>query len=103
MRATVRKGLAKMLKITVNGCSKHPKICLDGKLAGDWVSELESVWKDLIKDRPAQELTLVLSGVTFADAKGMRLLGSMLGKGAKLQEPQSLVEYMLKEFQPASN
>jgi len=91
-----------MLKITVDGCSKQPRIFLDGKLAGDWVSELETVWKELSKCRPAQDVTLVLSGVSFVDAKGMKLLGSILGRGAKLQEPQSLVKYMLKEFQAES-
>jgi len=88
-----------MLKITVDDHSDNPEVFLDGKLAGDWVSELEGVWKDLSKGRPAPVVTLDLSGVTFVDAKGRKLLGSLLGRGAKLREPRSLVKYMLKEFQ----
>jgi len=91
-----------MLKITVHDCSTQPKIYLDGKLAGDWVSELDAVWKDLSKGRPAQHVTLNLAGVTFVDTEGKKLLCSMLRRGAKLQEPQSLVKYILHEFQAES-
>jgi len=92
-----------MLKITVGGGSGHPRIFLDGKLSGDWVNELEAVWNDLCKDRRARDVTLDLSVLTFVDAQGMKLLGSMLGLGAKLQEPQALVKFMLQEFQAGSS
>ncbi len=83
-----------MLKITVEGQSEHPKILLDGKLVGDWVNALQTVWESL----PVKDVTLNLSGVTFVDAEGKKLLSSMLGRGARLEEPQLLVKYIVDEI-----
>ena len=86
-----------MLKITIQNGAGSPKLRLDGKLAGDWVHELERVWESLDGGR-GRNVTLDLSGVTFVDSEGKKLLGCMLERGAKLQEPQFLVKYLLDEI-----
>ncbi len=88
-----------MLKITVQESSGNPRVLLDGKLAGDWVKELEQVWQGILAGAPARNVTLDLSGVTFVDAEGKRLLTSMMGHGAKFQKPQLLVKFIVEEMQ----
>lgn len=84
-----------MLRITVQNTSGAPTVHLDGKLAGEWVKELEHVWDGLSMSGQATHTTLDLSGVTFVDADGTRLLGAMMHQGAKLEEPQPLVQFIL--------
>ena len=88
-----------MLKITIQDSSENPKVLLDGKLAGDWVKELEQVWQGLLASRPARNVTLDLSGVTFVDSEGKRLLSNMLSRGAKVREPRLLVKFIVDEMQ----
>ena len=87
-----------MLKITVQNCKGSPKVRLDGKLSGEWVSEFGKVCDSICCGKAAQHLTLDLSGVTFVDADGKRLLGDLLGRGAMLKEPQLLVKYIVDEI-----
>jgi anti-anti-sigma regulatory factor len=87
-----------MLRITVQNTSGAPTVHLDGKLAGEWVKELEHVWDGLSIGGQATHTTLDLSGVSLVDADGKRLLGAMLRQGAKLEEPQPLVQFILDEM-----
>lgn len=87
-----------MLKITVQDGTGAPTLQLDGKLAGDWVSEVERVWKSFAAGQPAPDVTLDLSGVTFVDAGGKKLLSSMLERGVKLEDPRLLVKYIVDEI-----
>ena len=88
-----------MLRIAVQNTSGAPTVHLDGKLAGEWVKELEHVWDGLLIGGLATQTTLDLSGVTYVDADGKRLLGAMLHQGAKLEEPQPLVQFILNEIE----
>jgi anti-anti-sigma regulatory factor len=90
-----------MLKITIQEGPEDRKVLLDGKLAGDWVKELEQVWQGLLASSPDRNVTLDLAGVTFVDSEGKKLLSSMLGRGAKVQKPQLLVKYIVDEMQAA--
>ena len=91
-----------MLRITVQNTSGAPTVHLDGKLAGEWVKELEHVWDGLSIGGQATHTTLDLSGVSFVDADGKRLLGAILQQGAKLEEPQPLVQFILNEMDTAA-
>ena len=86
-----------MLRITVQNSGGAPTVHLDGKVAGDWVKELEHVWDGLSIGGQATHTTLDLSGVSFVDADGKRLLFAMQRQGAKLEEPQPLVQFILSE------
>lgn len=87
-----------MLKITVQNGNHATKVRLDGKLAGQWVGEFEKVCHSLAGGEAAQNLTLDLSGVTFVDAGGKKLLCELLGRGAIVKEPQLLVKFILDEI-----
>ncbi len=71
-----------MLKITAQTDATGTVFELEGKLAGPWVQELESVWRKAASfDRPVRVL---LCAVTFIDDKGRDLLVEMYQHGTEL-------------------
>ena len=87
-----------MLKITVQNSPDAPRLVLDGKLAGEWVRVLRREWETMASENPAPKVTLDLSGVTFVDEEGKKLLSSMLKRGAELTEPRVLLKYVVDEL-----
>jgi anti-anti-sigma regulatory factor len=87
-----------MLRITVQNGNGSPKVRLDGKLSGEWVGEFEKVCDSLSHGDHSSNMTLDLSGVTYVDSEGKRVLSELLGRGATFQEPQLLVKYIVDEI-----
>ena len=57
---------------------------LYGRLAGPWVDELRSCWKQARERAPLARAIVDLKEVTFIDQAGEKLLAEMRGAGAKL-------------------
>ena len=57
---------------------------LYGRLAGPWVDELRSCWKQARERAPLARAIVDLEEVTFIDRAGEKLLAEMRGAGAKL-------------------
>jgi hypothetical protein len=57
---------------------------LHGRLAGPWVDELRSCWKQAREQAPLTSPIVDLKEVTFIDPAGEKLLAEMRGAGAKL-------------------
>ena len=57
---------------------------LHGRLAGPWVDELRSCWKQARERAPLARAIVDLKEVTFIDQAGEKLLAEMRGAGAKL-------------------
>ncbi len=69
-----------MLKVTVQSGRFHEIWELEGKLSGDWVTELERCWKERVS--PASlPLEIRLKAVSYIDAAGKQLLARMHGRG----------------------
>jgi hypothetical protein len=72
-----------MLKITSESIdSGNQLLRVEGRLAGPWVGTLKSEC-DRALDR-GDRLTLELSGVSFADPQGLRLLQNLLYRSVAL-------------------
>lgn len=75
-----------MLKITTEHGTRGIQFRLDGKLAGAWVEELARSWQGMTGAAGQPLAVLVdLSGVTFVDSEGKRLLARMCAEGASFQ------------------
>ena len=74
---------------------------LYGRLAGFWVDELRSCWKQARERAPLARAIVDLKEVTFIDRAGERLLAEMRGAGAELLargvEHQHLVAMLDKD------
>jgi hypothetical protein len=57
---------------------------LHGRLAGPWVDELRSCWKQVRERAPLARAIVDLKEVTFIDRAGEKLLAEMRGAGAEL-------------------
>lgn len=86
-----------MLRITPaeNGDSRLLK--LEGSLRGPWVGELAKAWQLISSGLEAKRVNVELSGVSFADWEGRKLLLEMQGEGARLVAPSVFLRHMLTE------
>jgi outer membrane protein TolC/ABC-type transporter Mla MlaB component len=90
-----------MLRITTTDVGEKVTLKLEGKLSGPWVEEFERCWGMSANIYKKKSLVVDLSGVTFADAAGKKLLCSVSSQGAQLigsgLVPKSLVEEVAAE------
>lgn len=86
-----------MLRITEKNGSRPPTLQLDGKLAGPWVDELERAWRRLAANNPDKAITVDLSGVTFIDSAGRKLLKSLVEQGAELRATHLMTRYIVEQ------
>jgi hypothetical protein len=75
---------------------------LHGRLAGPWVDELRSCWRQARERAPLARVIVDLKEVTFIDQAGEKLLAEMRGAGAELLargvEHQHLVAMLDKDM-----
>lgn len=86
-----------MLRITEKNGSRPTTLQLDGKLAGPWVEELERAWRRLSASSPDTPIIVDLSGVTFIDSEGRKLLSSMVEQGADLRAAHLMTKYIVDQ------
>jgi hypothetical protein len=72
-----------MMKAQVQEVGDEVTIQVCGRLAEDWVGELENSWRDAKSRHPDARFSIDLRCVTFIDHAGKRLLGLMHKSGAK--------------------
>jgi outer membrane protein len=94
-----------MLRITTTDNGENITLKLEGKLSGPWVDEFEHCWRmsrDIYKEKG---LIVDLSGVTFVDPAGKKLLCLISSEGATLMGsglmPKSLIDEICTEKLPA--
>jgi len=73
-----------MLRVSYaeTAAGQHWSLC--GRLAGPWVDELRSSWKQARERAPLSVAVIDLRDVTFIDEAGERLLAEMKIAGAEL-------------------
>jgi ABC-type transporter Mla MlaB component len=72
-----RTGVIDMLRITITETAAEQRWTVEGRLVGPWVSELRTSWKKRHRAQKGRACTVDLSGVTFIDKGGVRLLRTM--------------------------
>jgi anti-anti-sigma regulatory factor len=91
-----------MLRITVIENQGHVTFQLEGKLVGAWVQELERCWKETLAGRRGVAIRFDLTGITFVDAAGKRLLATMHAQGADFVASGCLMRAIVAEISQAS-
>ena len=71
-----------MLRITTQHGGEDFTFRLEGKVSGPWVDELERSWHTTTEAARGGQILIDLSGVTFIDAEGKKLLSWMYTQGA---------------------
>ena len=88
-----------VLKITVMSSASGITFKLEGKLAGPWVSEVESTWCQARTNSGLGRITVDLSGVTFVNAEGRELLAWMYRRGAALKASDYTMKCLVDQIE----
>jgi outer membrane protein TolC/anti-anti-sigma regulatory factor len=87
-----------MLKITTRFEPHQITLKVEGKLVGVWAKELERSWKQTQAPDQAEALVVDLTGVTFIDNEGKRVLAEIYQRGGKLQARDCMTKCVVDEI-----
>ena len=73
-----------MLRITIAETLTEQKWTLEGRLVQPWISELKSTWTRTENARRERKCVVDLTGVTFIDKNGEKVLAELSKGGAEL-------------------
>ena len=96
---SLEQGTREMLKITgqKDAAQASMSIILEGKLAGSWVVELKSYWRQLSGNQQSNAV-IDLTSVTYIDADGKELLTKLWQQGAELRAAGCLTRCVVEEI-----
>ena len=87
-----------MLRITVHENQESLTFQLEGRLAGDWVKEVEECWQSTLAHQRKPIVRVDLTGVTFIDDAGKTCLAAMHRQGAELVAADCLTKDIVAEI-----
>jgi hypothetical protein len=94
-----------MLRVGYSDSAEGHRWSLCGRLAGPWVEEFRSYWRQALNRTPRCRVVVDLKEVTFIDEAGEKLLGERLSAGAEFiaggVENQHLLESLKSNGEPA--
>jgi anti-anti-sigma regulatory factor len=73
-----------MLRITIDETPSEQKWTVEGRLVHPWISELKSTWTRTETARRERKCVVDLTGVTFIDKNGEKVLAELSKQGAEL-------------------
>jgi len=88
-----------MLKITLQEDAEARTVVLEGILSGPWVDELERTWLTLVGKHFDGPVVVDLSGVTFVDPEGKKVLGWIYEEGADLCGSDVMNKAIIEEIE----
>jgi ABC-type transporter Mla MlaB component len=86
-----------MLRVTVKKENSIETWELEGKLSGEWVTELERCWKESTP-QPGTSLQVHLKAVSYIDAAGKQLLTEMHGRGVEIKGCGCMTRAVVEEI-----
>jgi hypothetical protein len=89
-----------MLRITVAETATEQRWTLEGRLVGPWVGELRTCWKNRHRSQNGRSCTVDLSGVTFIDKGGQRLLRTMSEEDTQFICTGMYIKHVLDQLKP---
>ncbi len=96
-----------MLRITTADAGEKVTLKLEGKLSGPWVEEFEHCWRMSADIYKGKSLIVDLTGVTFVDSGGKKLLCSLSSSGTHFVGsgimPKSLIDEICPEKSAEQN
>jgi ABC-type transporter Mla MlaB component len=85
-----------MLRITIKKDESAEVWELEGKLSGEWVSELDRIWKERSPQTGSTEVHL--KAVSYIDPAGKELLAEMRQQGAEIKGCGCMVRAFVEEI-----
>jgi anti-anti-sigma regulatory factor len=88
-----------VLRITITDELKEQRWILQGRLSGPWVAQLKSNWKQSHDSNGDRKCVVDVSGVTFVDLDGERVLAVMMRDGAKFIATGVYTKHLLETIE----
>lgn len=73
-------------------------IVVEGRLANDWVRELDKCWQSADDTSAGRALLVDLTSATFIDAEGKALLARMYSRGARFRAGGCMIRAIVEEI-----
>lgn len=86
-----------MLRITILNEIGVSHFIMEGRLAGEWVKELERCWHQVMSTLSPPRILVELRDVRFVDEEGWELLQQMARSGAELIADDLLMKSIVEE------
>ena len=86
-----------MLRVTIKKDKAVETWELEGKLSGEWVSELDRLWKQR-SPQPGITTEIHLKAVSYIDPAGKQLLAEMRAHGAEVKGCGCMVRAFVEEI-----
>jgi anti-anti-sigma regulatory factor len=88
-----------MLRITIAETPTEQKWTVEGRLVHPWVSELKSNWARTETARRERKCVVDLTGVTFIDKSGEKVLTTLSKQGAELIADGAYTRYVVHNIE----
>jgi ABC-type transporter Mla MlaB component len=85
-----------VLRTMITDAPFEQRWVLQGRLAGQWVVDLEQRWEETRDARQGRRCVVDLEDVTWVDGAGERLLTQMLSDGCELVASRAYMKYLLE-------
>jgi ABC-type transporter Mla MlaB component len=89
-----------MLRITIAEMATEQRWTVEGRLVGPWVGELRTCWKKRHRAQNGRTCIVDLSGVTFIDKGGQRLLRTISKEGTQFIATGIYIKHVLDQLKP---
>jgi ABC-type transporter Mla MlaB component len=86
-----------MLRVTIKKENTSETWELEGKLAGEWVPELDRLWRQRTS-QSGTTIEILLKAVSYIDPSGKRLLAEMRLQGAEIRGCGCMVRAFVEEI-----
>lgn len=86
-----------MLRVTIKKEESSETWELEGKLSGEWVAELERLWRQRSPE-PGKSIEIHLKAVSYIDPAGKQLLAEMRQQGAEIKGCGCMVRAFVEEI-----
>jgi anti-anti-sigma regulatory factor len=88
-----------MLRITVQESPESITLVLEGRLAGPWIREAERAWTEVARKGNGRRRVVDLSGVTYVEEGGKRLLLTIVAQDGELRAGDVMTKAIVEEVQ----
>ena len=88
-----------MLRICHSETTGGYRWSLCGRVAGPWVEEFRTCWRQALERTPLAHVAVDLSDVTFIDDAGERLIADMLSAGTEFIAAGVANKHLLEDLQ----
>ncbi len=87
-----------MLRVTQVVKEAQRIIVVEGRLAAEWVKELDDCWISADDTSAGRALLVDLTSATYIDSEGKALLGRMYARGARFRAGGCMIRAIVEEI-----